>query len=350
LLARYGWSAELQAQLDPYVARGLAPGRVTVQQRGLCTVVTDVGDLLAEVSGRFAHEAGQGDYPVAGDWVAVDARPLEGTATIHAVLPRRTAFSRKAAGTGLEEQVLAANVDTVFLVAALGRDLNVRRLERYLTMTWESGAVPVIVLTKADLAEDAGGAVLEVESIAYGVPVLAVSALTGEGLDALRSYLRPGETVVLLGSSGAGKSTLVNALAGRELLSTQEVRASDERGRHTTTHRELVLLPDGGLVLDTPGIRELGLWDASAGVGATFEDVESLAARCRFTDCAHETEPGCAIRAALADGSLEAERWESYRKLQRELERLERKGDPRARAEARKRWAAFNKSLRTSSW
>ncbi len=349
MLSRYGWSPELQAQFDPYAAHGLVPGRVTVQQRGLYTLVTELGELTAELAGRFAHEADQGGYPVAGDWVAVAARPREGTATIHDVLPRRTAFIRKAAGATLAEQVVAANIDTAFVVTSLNVEPNPRRLERYLATAWGSGAQPAIVLTKTDVCADVEGAVVEVEAGGFGVPLHPVSAVTGEGLDELRAYLGPGRTVVLLGSSGVGKSTLVNALAGAELLATQEIRA-DGRGRHTTSHRELVLLPGGGLVLDTPGMRELGLWDADAGVAETFEDVEKIAAACRFSDCGHETEPGCAIRTALEDGSLAHERYQSYVKLELELAHLERKGDPRARAEERKKWIARSKAIRTTSW
>ncbi len=349
MLESYGWSPELQTQFDPYAADGLVPGRVTVQQRGVYTVVTEGGEVAAEIAGRLAHEAAPGEFPVVGDWVASAVRGLEGTATIHAVLPRATSFRRKAAGDSFQEQVIAANVDTAFLVAALTRDLNVRRLERYLTMTWESGARPVIVLTKSDIAEDLDGALLEVEAVAYGVPVHAISAVEGDGLDELRVYLAPGATVVLLGSSGAGKSTLVNVLAGEQLFATQETR-DDDRGRHTTSHRELVLLPEGGLILDTPGMRELGLWDAATGLAGTFEDIEALVLQCRFSDCAHETEPGCVIRAALADGSLDTTRYESFVRLERELEFLERKGDPRARAEARRLWIARTKALRTTAW
>jgi ribosome biogenesis GTPase / thiamine phosphate phosphatase len=376
LLESYGWSHELQAQFDVVTgpsgqrparpprrdrrlsrradqsgSRALVPARVTVQQRGLYTLASTLGELAGALSGRFAFEAGHGDNPVAGDWVAVAARPDEGAATIHAVLPRRTAFVRRAAGTGVTEQVVAANVDTAFLVTSLNADFNLRRIERYLVTAWESGAQPVIVLTKADLCDEVEELVFEVESIAFGVPVHAVSAVTGRGLDELRGHLGPGRTAVLLGSSGVGKSTLVNALAGVELLATAAIREDDGRGRHTTTHRELILLPDGGgLVLDTPGMRELGLWDASEGVGGTFGDVEELFADCRFSDCAHEAEPGCAVRAALAEGTLDAARWESYVKLQRELAHLERKGDPRSMSAERKKWIARSKAHRTTVW
>ena len=350
MLESYGWSEKLQAQFHPYAARALVPARVTVQQRGLYTVASELGELSAELSGRFTFEADHGAYPVAGDWVAVAARPDEGRGTIQAVLPRRTAFVRKAAGGTVVEQVVAANVDSVFLVTSLNADLNLRRLERYLATAWESGAQPVIVLTKADLCDEVDDLVFEVESIAFGVPVHAVSALTGRGLAELRGYLGHGRTAVLLGTSGVGKSTLVNALAGEELLATAEIREDDARGRQTTTHRELVLLPGGGLILDTPGMRELGLWDASEGVSGTFEDVEELFGGCRFSDCAHEAEPGCAVRGALADGTLDESRWESYVKLQRELAHLERKGDPRAMSAERKKWIARSKEHRTTVW
>lgn len=350
MLERYGWSDELQAQFDPYAARGLVPARVTVQQRGFLTLASPLGELTAELAGRFSFEAEAGAYPVVGDWVAVAARPEEGSATIHNVLPRKTAFIRKVAGTAIAEQVIAANVETAFLVTSLNADLSLRRLERYLTTAWESGAQPAIVLTKADLCDDVESAVFDVESIAYGVPVHPVSALTGRGLDDLRSYLQPGRTVVLLGTSGVGKSTLVNTLAGAELLATQPIREDDGRGRHTTSHRELVLLPGGGLILDTPGMRELGLWDASEGVSGAFEDVEALFADCRFNDCAHGAEPDCAVRAALAEGTLDSTRWESYVKLQRELAHLERKGDPQAMTAERKKWIQRSKAHRTTVW
>ena len=272
-----------------------------------------------------------GELPAAGDWVAVAARHDEGAGTIHAVLPRRSAIVRKAAGNPTEAQVVGANVDTVFLVTSLNDDLNLRRLERYLATAWESGAQPAILLTKADLCDDPAAAVLDVQAIAYGVPVHAVSTVTGEGIDELGAYLGEGKTIALIGSSGVGKSTLVNRLAGREVLATQEIRESDGRGRHTTSHRELVPLPGGGLVLDTPGMRELQLWESSDGMQEAFDDVEELVDACRFADCGHGVEPDCAVQAALADGSLAPERYESWVKLQRELEHLERKQGGRAR-------------------
>jgi len=283
-----------------------------------------------------------------GDWALVRVSGDGTRAVIEAVLERRSKFSRKAAtgpSNATEEQVVAANVDTVFLVAGLGYDFNVRRLERYLTTAWESGAQPAIVLTKADLyPEDVELAVTETEAIAFGVPVHAVSGITGEGVDALEPHLRPGTTVALLGSSGVGKSTLVNHLAGREVLETQDVR-SDGRGRHTTSHRELVLLPGGALLLDTPGMRELQLWTTES-LDTSFADIVELAGECRFGDCSHNSEPGCAIKAALAGGTLEQERWRSYQKLQRELRALEIRQDGRMRMEERRARRRMARSFR----
>ena len=345
-----GWSPSRAEQFEPYAADGLAPARVAAQHRGEYVVYCANGERRAEVAGRLRHaSATAAQFPAVGDWVAVEDAPGDGTATIHAVLERATAFSRKAAGDEAVEQVVAANVDVVFLVSAFGDDLNVRRIERYLASGWESGAQPVIVLNKSDLADDLEAELAEVETVAFGVPVHVVSCLEGAGLDELRPYLSQGRTVALLGSSGVGKSSLLNRLVGWERQEVQEIR-DDGKGRHTTTYRELVPLPSGGLVLDTPGMRELALWDAGGGVDETFADVATLAAECRFGDCAHETEPGCAIRAALADGRLATERLESYRKLQGELRHLELKNDPRALAEARKERRRFARSLRNTSY
>jgi ribosome biogenesis GTPase len=268
---------------------------------------------------------------------------------IEAVLPRRSAFKRKEAWQRTVAQVVAANVDTVFLVTAFGGDLNARRIERYLTSAWDSGSNPVIVANKADLAEDRLLELADVEAVALGVPVLVVSAATGEGLDELELHLRPGQTVALLGSSGVGKSTLVNRLAGRELLATQEIRP-DGRGRHTTTHRELVPLPSGALLLDTPGMRELQLWADEEVLDSTFAEIAELAAECRFSDCSHEHEPGCAVKAAIADGSLPRERFASYRKLQREIRALEIRKDARLKSESRKEMRRRQRRMRKISY
>ena len=340
-LTALGWDDTRAEQFEPHARAGLLPGRVSVQHRGAYDVLAEVGELRCDVAGRLYDGSSPADLPAVGDWVAIAARPDEQGGTIQAVLPRRTKFSRKTAWQAAEEQVLAANVDVVLIVTSVNEDLNLRRLERYLTLAWESGAKPVFVLTKADLADDVDAAVHEVESIAFGVPVVPLSNVTGDGLDVLRSHLGPGVTAALLGSSGVGKSTLVNTLLGEELLETREIR-DDGKGRHTTTRRELVQLPGGALVIDTPGMREIQLWVADDGLEEAFEDVTELFGRCRFSDCGHESEPGCAVKAALADGTLAPERWESYLKLQREIAHLERRLDKRAAAEEKKRWKSLS--------
>jgi ribosome biogenesis GTPase / thiamine phosphate phosphatase len=338
-LERLGWNDEIARSFEAE-APGLEPGRVAVQHRGLWEVVTEHDDVLVEITGRLRHSADPGELPVVGDWVGLR------DGLIDAVLPRVSKFSRKTPWTEVSEQVLVANVDVVFLVMGLDdRDFNVRRLERYLTTAWEGGATPVIVLNKADLAHDLEVQLGEAETVALGVPIHPVSAETGEGVDELRRHFSDNRTVALLGSSGVGKSSLINRLLGEERFRIGDVR-SDGRGRHTTTHRELVSVPGGGVIIDTPGLRELQLWETDSGLDQAFVDVAELVAECRFSDCEHRTEPGCAIKDALADGSLSTERWESYQKLQRELARLERKLDPKLRSDQRKRWAAMTKSHR----
>jgi ribosome biogenesis GTPase len=335
-LEALGWDEAWATAFEPHRAEGLAPGRVAVQHRGAWDVLTEQGEVRARVPGRVRHGSrSRAELPVVGDWVALDPAPRP--AAIRAVLPRRTSFSRRAAhepgSQAVREQVVAANVDVVFVALPVSEDVSARLLERYLTLAWESGAHPVVLLTKADLEDDPAAVAAEVAEIGGEVPVHAVSSRTGLGVDRVRTYLLPGTTGALLGPSGAGKSTLVNALLGEERLETGAVR-DDGAGRHTTTRRELVLLPGGGLVVDNPGMREVHLWIADEGLDEAFEDVVQLAAQCRFSDCRHEGEPGCAVAAALEDGRLARERWESYRNLERELdelrERLER-GPSRAR-------------------
>lgn len=346
MLETYGWSDARQREFAPHAADGLIAGRVIVQQRGLYGLATGLGELKGEISGKLARDAGAGGYPAAGDWVAASPGAPGGLAIIHHVLSRKTAFVRKAAGTSGGMQVVAANVDVAFLTASLNLDFNARSLERYLAGAWRSGAAPVVVLTKADLCADVPAVVARAQAVALGAPVHAISSLTGEGLAAVRGYLAPGKTAVLLGSSGAGKSTLVNVLAGADRMATGAIREDDGRGRHTTSHRELILLPGGGLLLDTPGMRELGLWDSDEGVSAAFEDIEALAATCRFGDCAHTNEPGCAVRAALQSGALDSDRWASFQKLGRELSFLESKEDPALRAAKKRQWVEITKAQR----
>jgi ribosome biogenesis GTPase len=336
-----GWDAFFADAFEPYAADNLIPARVSARHHGPCELLTEQGRMGGLPAGKLSDE----ELPAVGDWVA--ARPVEGErkAVIEAVLPRRTSFSRKEAFTRTVEQVVAANVDTVFVVTAFGFDLNPRRLERYLTAAWDSGSSPVIVVNKLDTAIDAFAELAAVEPVPIGVPVHAVSAVTGEGLDELDAYLRVGATVVLLGSSGVGKSTLINRIAGSELLETSET-SEGGRGRHTTSHRELVPLPSGALLLDTPGMRELQLWAGEEVLDTTFSEIAELAAECKFSDCSHKTEPGCAIRRALGDGTLAEDRWASYTKLQREIRALEVRKDARLRSEQRKKWAKFSKSRR----
>ncbi len=345
MLETYGWSQALQNDFAAHAAAGLILGRIIIQQRGLYGLATADGEVRAEISGRLARDAVAGGYPTVGDWVAADPASGGGPAIIQHVLPRATAFTRKQAG-GNNVQVVAANVDVAFLVASLNADLNPRRLERYLAAAWQSGAAPVVLLTKADLCEDVDAAMAAVRAVAAGAPVHALSSLTGEGLDAVRAYLAPGRTAVMVGSSGAGKSTLANALLGSDHMATGVIREADARGRHTTSHRELILLPGGGLLLDTPGMRELALWDSDEGVAATFDDIEALALTCRFRDCSHANEPGCAVRAALEQGDLEDARWRSFQKLGRELAHLASREDPALRAAERRKWIQIQKDNR----
>jgi ribosome biogenesis GTPase len=331
-LTELGWNDHFEKEFAQWREEGLSPARVSRVRRASYTLLSEQGELEGHVAGRFRHGAwSRALFPTIGDWVTVSVVPGEAKGTISAVLPRRTQFSRKAVLAGgpqygpgkTDEQVLAANIDTVFLVAGLDGDLNARRLERYLTITWDSGASPVIVLNKADICEDVAAAMRIAEPVGNGVPILLTSAVRGDGVDDLRPHIVTGQTVAFLGSSGVGKSTLINALLGTERQRIGPVRSYDNRGRHTTTERELIVLPGGGLLIDTPGLRVLKVWTNEEGLARTFADVEELVTQCRFRNCSHDSEPGCAIKAAIEEGTLDAKRFRNYVRMHRERQRVE---------------------------
>lgn len=339
-----GWSDEFALSFAAFENQELQVGRVALQHHDY-TLYTQSGEVAAEVSGKFRHQATSAeDFPCVGDWVAF--RSDGQIAIIHHVLPRSSQLSRKAAGVKTDVQLIATNIDRIFLLCGLDHDFNLRRIERYLVMVWESGASPVIVLNKIDVCEDLDQRLLELDAIALGVPVVQLSALHNQGLDALDPYLQPGETVALIGSSGVGKSTLTNRLMGQEAQAVKAVRADDSRGRHTTTYRQLLRLPSGALLIDTPGMRELQLWSAATGLSTTFADIEELATQCRFRDCQHQQEPGCAIQAALSEGDLDQKRFQSYLKLQKEEAYLNRKQDHKAQLNTKARWKQITKAMR----
>lgn len=354
-IEQLGWNSSWDEKFAGLRAAGLEPGRVAVEDKHLYLVQTALGALTGTASGKLLHEStAPAELPKVGDWVALSALPNETKAVIHCVLPRRTKFSRKVPGRDTEEQVLVANVDTIFLVQALDDSFRPRLIERQLVMTRESGAQPVVVLNKADLCAHSQANLETAQNAAGGVPVVVVSAKTREHLSELRKLIRPGETVAFIGPSGVGKSSLINALHGEEIQATTDVRASDAKGRHTTTWRELIVLPDGGIVIDMPGMREFQLWLAGQGMDEAFSDFAALAPNCRFRDCTHTHETGCAVKQSVADGSLPADRYGNFLKLQRELACLDEAHHQRAWIDRKRKTKiaqrAFNKIKRRDDW
>lgn len=336
-LEELGWSEFFEAQLTQEEKESSLPARVAEESRGAHLVYSEAGEIPAEISGRLRFSAkSRAELPAVGDWVIVDWRRTAKRAVIHRVLTRKGRFSRKVAGKTTEEQIVAANVDTVCLVSALNCEFNLRRMERYMSMAWESGARPVMVLNKSDLCTDIGAARREAEGTSPGVKVVVTSAATGKGVEELRELVRAGGTTAMLGSSGVGKSALTNVLLGVERQKTGEAREVDDRGRHTTTSRHLMVVPGGGILIDTPGMRELQLWNSGLGIVRAFQDIEELANDCKFRDCRHDGEPGCGVQRAIEDGQLDEDRLANLRKLQREQQFLEGKQNAALRAERTK--------------
>lgn len=343
-LKRLGWNEFFSSQIEH---SEFAVGRVSLEHKHMYRIMNEDGEWLAELSGKFRYEAlTNEDYPSVGDWVVFTPLEMEKKGVIQRVLDRKSRFIRQGAGSKVEQQVVAANVDYLFIVSSLNRDFNVRRIERYVLLAYESGASPVIVLTKRDLCDDLEEKMAEIEAVAIGVPVVTVNNLLKEGYEQLEPYTTEGTTIALVGSSGVGKSSLLNGLMNDEVQKTLTVRKGDDKGKHTTTHRELFILPNGALIIDTPGMRELQLWDGTNSIDTTFSDIEELAKKCRFNDCEHQTEPGCAVKKAIEEGGLSQDRLKSYRKLLREIQFSLRKQDEQLSLIEKRKWKKIHKQNR----
>lgn len=346
-LKKLGFDAFFQKHLEECSHKNLSLGRICAEHKGGYKLFADDKEINANISGKFRKNAQRReDYPAVGDWVLFECPNNEDRALIQEILPRKSKFSRKTAGKETQEQIIASNVDYAFIICALNYDFNPRRIERYLSLVWQSGATPVIVLTKKDLCENVENKINEVENIAFGVDIYAINNISNEGTDALHKYLAAGKTSVLLGSSGAGKSSLLNNLAQKEIMKVNILRAGIEKGRHTTTHKQMIRLCEDGLIIDTPGIRELQLWDAEDGISQTFQDIEELARTCKFTNCTHQQEPGCAVRQAVSKGTLDGNRLENYLKIQKEQEYLTARQEQSAAKVEKDKWKSIHKQIK----
>lgn len=346
-LKKLGWNDFIENHSRNYKDNNILVGRICSEYKNSYKIFSENGELTAHISGRFRNNCKSlQDYPAVGDWVTFDLIQDEDKAIIQSVLPRKSKFSRKVAGNNTQEQIIAANIDTAFIVCALNYDFSLRRIERYLSLVWQSGANPVIILTKTDLCADLADKLTEVQSIAFGIDIHSINNLTNDGIEGLYQHCKQGNTIVLLGSSGAGKTSLINNLLGEDKLKVQNLRKNIDKGRHTTTHRQMFFLTQGGLIIDTPGMRELQLWDAEEGVSSCFDDIETLAKNCRFNNCKHQNEPDCVVKEALENGNLDVKRFENYIKMQKELAYLSRKQNQYEAQHEKEKWKKISKQIK----
>ncbi len=346
-LQSLGWNDFFSAHFKSYAEQGFAVGKVAVEHKQYLRLYSEFGQITCEISGKFRHEArSQGEFPTVGDWIVFRRLADENKGIVQAILPRKSKISRKVAGQHTQEQIIAANVDFLFIVTSLNFDFNVRRLERYLTLAWDSGAGPVILLNKADLCDNPEYFVEQTAEIAFGVPVHFLSASNRDGLEQLQPYFKNNKTCAMIGSSGVGKSTIINKIIGEERQRVDTLRSSVEKGRHTTTQRELIILPGGGLLIDTPGMREIQLWDADRGIAEAFEEITTTAENCHFRDCRHRQEPGCAVRQAVKSGEIQMARYKNFQKMQDELQQLKEKQQLQSRLEAKRQDKILHRAIK----